>query len=674
MSRGGALRRNSSEPGALAAPPRGRDLRLGLLAASLAPVVLAVFCQAGYTIVTQRAAVNRGLENKAISLANMLVDVAGPSILLEDLSGVDDALAHLERDQDFGFVLALGLDGKPRGYRGPHRLRSTLVASSPLIRHPQLDQNGPEGSLVAAVPVITQGDVIGAIYLGVKTEAVHKQVVAMALTATTISLAGVAVAVAVILFLAGAIARRNRDMKLLLDSVDQAFLVMNVDGTLLPERSAKAREWFGDPREGQRLWEVLAPINSEQADWLSVAWENVRSGVLPLEVSLDQLPRRMTHGPRSFRIDYKAIVLGAELQQLLVVISDVSGEVRRERAEAAQRDLLSVIERLTRDRRGLFEFLEEADRLVQRIASRTTNVATSLHTLKGTCGLIGFSTMAGLCHQLEERLRESGGELDEASRQELIDCWADFRDKLSFIAGRHTPDLVEVDLTEYREVLAALEGRQELAEVLGRMQSWQLEPIAARLGRLAEQARQLARRLAKGEIQTRIEHNRLRLPHEPWTSFWNVFSHVVRNAVDHGLESPDIRAAVGKPAVGTLWFRASAQDGSLVFELEDDGRGIDWRTVATRAADKGLPHESQDDLAQALFHDGLTTRTDVSEVSGRGVGLAAVRAATEARGGRISVSSTPGRGTLFRFTFPAAVATAPAAPPAEASARSGPRA
>jgi signal transduction histidine kinase len=652
-----------AEHGASAAPPRRRDLRLGLLAASLAPVVLAVFCQAGYTVVTQRAAVNRGLENKALSLASMLVNVAGPSVLLEDLTGVDDALAYVERDPDFGFVLALGEDGKPRGYRGSRALRGERVAASTLVRETVIQLDPRQGVLVAAVPVITQGDVIGAIYLGLRTDAVHKQVVAMALTATTISLAGVAAAVAVILLLAGAIARRNRDMNLLLDSVDQAFLVMNVDGTLLPERSARAREWFGEPRPGQRLWEALAPLNSEQADWLAFAWDNVRSGVLPLEVSLDQLPRRIGNGPRCFRIDYKAIVIGAELQQVLVVISDVSGELRRERAEAAQRDLLNVIERLTRDRRGLFEFLEEADRLVQRIAARATNVATALHTLKGACGMIGFSTMAGLCHQLEERLRESGDVLDEASRQELVDCWADFRDKLSFITGRHAPDVLEVDAAEYRELLTGLQGRADAAELVARMQSWQLEPLSARLARLAEQARQLARRLAKGEIQTYVEHNRLRLPHEPWASFWSAFSHVVRNAVDHGLESPEIRAAVGKPAAGTLWFRSSLQDGNLVFEVEDDGRGIDWQAVAARAAERGLPHDTEDELAQALFHSGLSTRPDVSEVSGRGVGLAAVRGATEARGGRISIRSTPGRGTLFRFTFSQAVTAEPTTPP-----------
>jgi signal transduction histidine kinase len=646
----------------VASAPRTRDLRFGLVVSALAPVVLAVFCQAGYTLITQRAAVNRGLEDKALSLANMMVTVAGPSLLLEDSAGVADALAHVALDQDFGFVLALGIDGKPRGYRGPPGQRSIRVASSPPITHANLERDDPHGLLIASVPVLSQGDVIGAVYLGLKTGAVHKQVVAMALTAAAISLAGVAAAVAVILFLAAAISRRNRDLSRLLDTVDQAFLVMNVDGTLHPERSAKAREWFGEPRPEQKLWELLAPVNAEQADWLCVAWENVCSNVLPLEVSLDQMPRRLTGPARSFRLEYKVIVRGTEVEQLLVVITDVTAELRRERAEAAQHDFLSVIERLTRDRRGLFEFLEEGGRLVQRIANNSGNALSALHTLKGTSGMIGFATMAELCHELEERLHERGSELDNASRNRLVECWADFRDKLGFLTGRPAATSLEVDGQEYQRLLADLEARPELADLAAQMRSWQLEPIATRLGRLAEQARQLARRLGKGEIQIRIEHNRLRLPPEPWAAFWNAFSHVVRNAVDHGLEGPEVRASTGKPLVGTLWFRAAPFERGFVFELEDDGRGIDWSAVATRAAERGLPNDSEAALVDALFHAGLSTRHEVSDISGRGVGLAAVRAATVARGGRISVTTRPGRGTLFRFSFPEPVSSAPDTP------------
>ena len=93
-------------------------------------------------------------------------------------------------------------------------------------------------------------------------------------------------------------------------------------------------------------------------------------------------------------------------------------------------------------------------------------------------------------------------------------------------------------------------------------------------------------------------------------------------------------------------------DGDVAIEVKDDGRGVDWRQVAVRANAMGLPHQTPRDLAEALFADGLSTRDDVSEVSGRGIGLGAARSECEKLGGIATVTSEPGRGTTLTFTFP----------------------
>jgi chemotaxis protein histidine kinase CheA len=108
-----------------------------------------------------------------------------------------------------------------------------------------------------------------------------------------------------------------------------------------------------------------------------------------------------------------------------------------------------------------------------------------------------------------------------------------------------------------------------------------------------------------------------------------------------------------------------------VIELEDDGRGIDWDAVAARAAERGLPHATAEERMQTLFSRGFTTRTEVTEISGRGIGLAAVRAECEALGGRVEVASTPRRGTVFTFLWPehaVEVGSVPDSRPAQLSA------
>ena len=96
--------------------------------------------------------------------------------------------------------------------------------------------------------------------------------------------------------------------------------------------------------------------------------------------------------------------------------------------------------------------------------------------------------------------------------------------------------------------------------------------------------------------------------------------------------------------------------------VADSGRGVDWEAVRLRAHQAGLPAETREDLEQALFTSGLTTARALTTLSGRGVGLAAVRDEVQARGGRIEVESEPGRGTTFRFRFPPSAITLPLRP------------
>lgn len=146
--------------------------------------------------------------------------------------------------------------------------------------------------------------------------------------------------------------------------------------------------------------------------------------------------------------------------------------------------------------------------------------------------------------------------------------------------------------------------------------------------------------------------NEVRLPGERWARFWTSFVHLSRNVVDHGLETPAQRATTGKASTSHVMLSARTEASAFVIEIADDGRGVAWERVRERALDKGLPHATEADLVDALFADGVTTSDDVTPISGRGLGLGAVREAALALGACISVTSDPGRGTTFLFRFP----------------------
>ena len=136
-------------------------------------------------------------------------------------------------------------------------------------------------------------------------------------------------------------------------------------------------------------------------------------------------------------------------------------------------------------------------------------------------------------------------------------------------------------------------------------------------------------------------------------------AHLVRNAVDHGLEEPEARRALGKPEVGQLSLNAYQQGGNIYIELRDDGRGLDRPRLLAKARDLGIGDDellTDDDIFAVIFRPGFSTADRVTELSGRGVGMDVVRRNVEALGGSIGIRSEAGRGTTFRIKLPLTLA------------------
>jgi two-component system chemotaxis sensor kinase CheA len=139
-------------------------------------------------------------------------------------------------------------------------------------------------------------------------------------------------------------------------------------------------------------------------------------------------------------------------------------------------------------------------------------------------------------------------------------------------------------------------------------------------------------------------------------------SHLVRNSVDHGIESKEQRLAAGKPAQGTVRLNAYHQGNQIIIECSDDGAGIDRYKLVSKAVEKGLlthaeaEHISDSDASHLIFHPGLSTSDHVTEISGRGVGMDVVQAVIERLKGTISIESRPGVGTTFLLKVPLTLA------------------
>src|SRR5690606_39032210 len=134
---------------------------------------------------------------------------------------------------------------------------------------------------------------------------------------------------------------------------------------------------------------------------------------------------------------------------------------------------------------------------------------------------------------------------------------------------------------------------------------------------------------------------------------------LLRNAVDHGIESPDQRAAAGKPATGTVRRSSALQQDRHLVTVTDDGMGLDIIALRSSAESRGLDVPENDHAVAALLFQGrgISSKSTASELSGRGIGLDIVRTAAERLGGTVDVEWRPGEGTTFRLDLPVSLAT-----------------
>ncbi len=222
---------------------------------------------------------------------------------------------------------------------------------------------------------------------------------------------------------------------------------------------------------------------------------------------------------------------------------------------------------------------------------------------------------------------------------------------------RHHPELAALRSP------AVLSSLAQLARITGDLQkaamSMRMVPVGGLFQRMSRLVRDLARKTGKqAELEaiggeTELDRNVVEELADP-------LMHMVRNAADHGLETPEERRAAGKEPVGRIRLRASHQAGHIVIEIADDGRGLDREKILEKARRTGLVEDgaglSDREVFNCIFHPGFSTASQVTDVSGRGVGMDVVKKQIQKLRGHVEIESVPGKGTFFFLRLPLTLA------------------
>lgn len=243
---------------------------------------------------------------------------------------------------------------------------------------------------------------------------------------------------------------------------------------------------------------------------------------------------------------------------------------------------------------------------------------------------------------------------------ERVDRLINFVGELVITQAMLTQRVFEAGLARTSEVASGLDELEQLIrEIKDSVMAIRAQPVKSVFQRIPRLVREVAaatgkavRLVTEGE-STEVDKTVIEHLADPLT-------HMIRNAIDHGLESPEKRKAAVKPEEGVVRLSAMHRSGRIVIEVSDDGAGIDRTKVKALAAAKGLIAAdaplSDEEIDNLIFLPGFSTASAVSDISGRGVGMDVVRRSVQALGGRISIRSRPGQGSTFIMSLPLTLA------------------
>jgi len=515
------------------------------------------------------------------------------------------------------------------------------------------------------------------------------------------------------------IAAKMRQVRDILDNVEQGLFVLGFDGVISPEYSRSAPLILGVEKM-DNLSSALHLMPSQLEDlvgWLelvktksaSMRWEKLVK-VAPIQ----EMEITAKDGDvRFIRFRYqKMFDSKGNVDKIMVLVADETEARRIEKVVAEEKDrhenevrtILGLVNNLPEaihdyfkdtekrlaDLRDMVESMHKRSMMARDrypegpefhpMPDEISRIFRDLHTIKGNSGTYGFESLARIAHRSEdvlEDLKEPISVRTSNTLTSLLDLLGKMESAYEEViqtekrlAGAGTEGEVLVHISERKiEHLNRLASALEHAggNIMGDVEA--LRPLlqACRtlrnvpLARLGEKYRTLVGRLSE-KLEKQVVFHCLPATLEVDPHFFGpvdeAMVHMLRNSIDHGIETPAVRAAAGKPEVGSIVLEVGINEDQITIELSDDGGGIDKDRVLKKALEEGLVSPSQaesltdEQRLGLIFESGVSTSGVVSDISGRGVGMAAVRDCIEAIGGRITLNSTLSQGTQVIIQLP----------------------
>ena len=463
-----------------------------------------------------------------------------------------------------------------------------------------------------------------------------------------------------------------RDMQALMDNLKEGFFMVAPNGRILPVITRSCHTLLEKDIRDLSFSEALG-LNADESKKIEKWLTTVFQEMLPFEDLAPLGPNRYRHsGGRIIELSYQALRDEAtgEIQSLIVVVSDITDMVLAQQEAARQRVYSQLVLKVVQNPKSFVMFMSEAKGWIEQLRSlvadpqqqKYAHLFRALHSLKGGAAQFSLYEVAEVCHQAEELLQSlSAGSSTNLSRFKAL------IEQIEHTFNLQQEELKRLGLLNHLETAEQGKTVSEfcLLEFAEQLRPWPAlyesfchqfiyEPIGDYLQSLNEAWLEAATKVSKQVLPMKIQGAYLKFWPSPYKNVLAQLVHIVRNMADHGIETPEERAHLNKPLAGSCEVIVERSESSLCLTLSDDGRGVDVDKVRLKWAQQGVDtaNWSDEQLLESLFQPGFSTKEQVTDLSGRGVGLDALKEAVTQLAGQIRLSTQRGQGTRFFIQLP----------------------
>jgi signal transduction histidine kinase/HAMP domain-containing protein len=449
---------------------------------------------------------------------------------------------------------------------------------------------------------------------------------------------------------------RLKESRKYLDNINEGVLLLNPDFTITDEYSSYLKELFEKKEiSGISFRQFLLGSDEENEDaveldqFLKIIFNN-QTASMSMIMEINPLSQKKMTLPSGKKIiisaHFQRIVEEDTVQNVMVLFQDLTEILETKEALETERQIheseLEQIAAILKLGPQVFEeFLVSAREVLHFVQDNSVNFEKAelinkafrdTHSLKGSARYLKFTALEKIAHSMEnyfDKFRKSGADLKDIKVSELTEQTAALSREL---------DSINRIIERFRQ-FSINEGSDNPEQDIFRLQ-------------LSEMVEELSQELGK-DVQLKF--------HSDWEiipglkKLQNPIFHLIRNALDHGIEDSFERLAAEKPEASILELNFIHKENLLILEVKDDGRGLDFEAIEKKAMESGLlksGHHFPSQILNTLFKPGFSSSEDVSEISGRGVGLDAVKEEVKGMKGKINVKTRIGKGTTFSLILP----------------------